>query len=482
MTKLSFFTTLKKISWVLHMQKNTDLSQVEMRNSYTRLLNLLPGAVFRSEISERKHAFSKDYGVCLKFVSDGMYKLIDVTPDTLDHGTNLVDSLILPEDRDAVRRKIYTSFVEDRPYQMVYRMRLPSGTIKWIWEQGEVVCGESGELLFLEGIMMDLSEYKAIENSLKEESSMPALSCRTANGFGLMVGTSDPMQTLYSQIEKAAQSSSNVLILGETGTGKELCAQTIHELSGRKGAFVPVNCGAIPEQLIESEFFVHVRGAFTGAVGNRDGFIKAAHEGTLFLDEIGELPLHLQVKLLRTLESKQFTPVGSNIPQRSTFRLIAATHQNLPSMVKNKTMRSDFFYRINVLTVKIPPLRERRGDLDLLIEAYLNANDTAGQVPQHVRATMEQHSWPGNIREMHNFLERFFMFGDASIEGFDCDDCEAFFPDTDTPLEESVRAFEYRLIVQAMEKCRWRQGEAAKLLGLNLRTFQRKIKYHNLSK
>ena len=186
-----------------------------------------------------------------------------------------------------------------------------------------------------------------------------------------MVGQSEPMRQLYSQILRAAETDSNVIIYGETGCGKDLVARSIHEYSGRKGNYVPVNCGAIPEQLLESEFFGHVKGAFSGAHANKDGYIGAAHGGTLFLDEIGELPLHLQVKLLRAIENKMYTPVGDNKPRKSSFRLIAATNQDLARMVREKKMRSDFYYRVHVLSITLPPLRERQGDIPLLVDAWM---------------------------------------------------------------------------------------------------------------
>jgi transcriptional regulator with PAS, ATPase and Fis domain len=409
-----------------------------------------------------------------------MYKLLGLSPNEVQYDANMIDSMISPEDLENTKHKIYTSYLAKKPYQIMYRMRLRNGEVKWIWDQGEVVEDESGELLFLEGIMMDFSEHKALELALKEENRRLQRSGANAYGFGEMVGTSEPMRTLYMQIEKAAQSNSNVLILGETGTGKELCAKTIHELSGRKGAFIPVNCGAIPEQLMESEFFGHTKGAFTGAVSNQEGFLRAAQNGTLFLDEMGELPLHLQVKLLRALESKQFTPVGSNVPQKSTFRLISATHQDLARMVKEKTMRADLYYRINVLAVTVPPLRERNGDISLLIAAYMKEHDIIENVPLSVRIAMEQHSWPGNIRELHNFMERFFMFGRAALEDLESPEADLSLTNADIGLEKAVALFESTMISQAMERCRWKQGAAAKLLGVNLRTFQRKLKLHNI--
>ena len=465
------------------MHESIDLSQMELPDSYARLLNHLPGAVYRSEILCDRRNFSSSYRVRLKFVSHGIYRLLNITPEDIRYDADMLDSMVLPEDLEESKGKIYASYLEKKPYRIMYRMRLPDGRISWIWDQGEVLGDETGELLFLEGMLMDFSEYKTYELALRAENRRLQRSRHKAYGFGAMVGASEPMRNLYSRLERAAGTGGNVLLLGKTGTGKELCARTIHELSGRKGPFVPVNCGAIPEQLIESEFFGHVKGAFSGAVNNREGYIRAAHNGTLFLDEIGELPPNLQVKLLRALESRQIVPVGSSTPQASDFRLVAATHQDLAVMVKNKTMRSDLYYRINVLQLTVPPLRERDGDIPLLIAAYIEEKNITESVPLSVRIAMEHYSWPGNIRELRNFLERFFAFGDAALKGLEDEfPMDGGLDDASLPLEQSLKAFEYKLIWRAMEQCRWKQAPAAQLLGLNLRTFQRKLRYHNISR
>ena len=193
-------------------------------------------------------------------------------------------------------------------------------------------------------------------------------------------------------------------------------AREIHNYSGRKGAFVPVNCGAIPENLLESEFFGHTRGAFTGATEAKDGFVGAAHNGTLFLDEIGELPINLQVKFLRVLESKTYTPLGSNTPKSSRFRLVAATTRNLGEKVRKNNLRADFYYRINVLAIHLPPLRERKEDIPLLVNAWQNRNGIELKLPHSARVAMAHYDWPGNVRELHNFMDRYATFGPSVAE------------------------------------------------------------------
>ena len=299
--------------------------------------------------------------------------------------------------------------------------------------------------------------------------------------FPSIIGESKAILRLKAAILKAAGTNATVLIQGESGTGKELIAQAVHDNSPRHtGPFVAINCGAIPEQLLESEFFGHTKGAFSGAHANKEGYIGAAHNGTLFLDEIGELPIHLQVKLLRAIENKMYTPVGSNTPKVSSFRLVAATNQDLSKMVLEKKMRSDFYYRVHVLSITLPPLRERHGDIPLLVEAYMERKGISCALPLQVRLAMEHYDWPGNVRELHNFLDRYTAFGDVALESLgDAGKTELLFPalhHEGLTLETATLQLEERLIRQALERCRWRRGDAAEALGLNLRTLQRKMK------
>jgi formate hydrogenlyase transcriptional activator len=231
-------------------------------------------------------------------------------------------------------------------------------------------------------------------------------------GFPAIVGKSAAIRRVFGLAEVVAPTGATVLILGETGTGKELIAEAIHKCSDRAhGPFVKVNCAAIPSGLLESELFGHERGAFTGAVTRNIGRFERAHKGTLFLDEIGDLPLELQPKLLRVMQERQFERLGGTATILSDVRVICATHQSLPQMVDEGEFRSDLFYRLSVFPIELPPLRERREDIRLLVHHF--AKEYAGRMQKPITgiaeefiAALERHTWPGNVRELQNFVER----------------------------------------------------------------------------
>lgn len=461
------------------MELLTSAPELTVQESYSRLLNHLPGLVYRCRVVGSA-AGSERIEYVLEFASRGSFDLLGIpAEDMVRHNFNTIERMMHPDDLQKSRRAIYDSIVAHQSYQIMYRVSLPSGKLKWIWDQGEGVFDTEGTLCYLEGLMMDISEQKFQELELQEENRQLKASVSNLYGLGNIIGKSEAMRQVYSLILKAAETDTNVIIYGETGSGKDLVAKAIHEYSGRKGTYVPVNCGAIPEQLLESEFFGHTKGAFSGAHATKEGYIGAADNGTLFLDEIGELPIHLQVKLLRAIENKMYTPVGGNTPRESSFRLIAATNQDLAKMVLEKKMRSDFYYRVHVLSITLPPLRERHGDLPLLVEAYMERKGITCALPLEVRLMMEHYDWPGNVRELHNFLDRYTNFGDVALESLGgAGRTDLLFPAlTDgLTLENATLQLEERLIRQALERCHWRRGDAAAALGLNLRTLQRKMK------
>lgn len=310
-----------------------------------------------------------------------------------------------------------------------------------------------------------------------------------------MIGESPKMLALFELIEKVADSDSTVLIMGESGTGKELVAQSIHELSSRKNKnFIPVNCGAIPDELLESELFGHVKGSFTGAIANRIGRFEMADRGTLFLDEIGDMKTCLQVKLLRVLQNRELEPVGATRPKKIDTRIIAATNQNLEQLVEDKTFREDLYYRLSVIPIVIPPLRERKEDIPLLVESFVqkfnhdNRRSVNGFDEQAMSALLA-YEWPGNIRELENLVERMVILkGSGTITLQDLPEkycrvrCER--PQLETVplptdgicLSSAVEEFENRLIIQALEKTNGNKKEAATLLNLKRTTFIEKLK------
>lgn len=450
-----------------------------VEESYHRLLEHIPGMAYRCRV-EKARGSEQGFEYALEFVSRGSFDLLGIpAEDMIEQNQNVIEKMTHPDDLPRQRQAIYDKVVMGQPYQVMYRLILPGGRVKWVWDQGEGVTGPDGGLWYLEGLMMDVSEQKFMELSLREENRQFKTSSDSLFGLGGMVGKSEAMRKVYELVLKAAETESNIIIYGETGSGKDVAARAIHALSGRRGPYVPVNCGAIPESLMESEFFGHTKGAFSGATGNKEGYIGAANNGTLFLDEIGELPLQLQVKLLRALENKMYTPVGGTAPRESSFRLIAATNQDLTRMVREKTMRSDFYYRVHVLSITLPPLRERLADLPLLTAAWMEKRGRSIDIPLPVRLAMEHYNWPGNIRELHNFLDRYAAFGEAALDSLgEAGRAGLVLPDfrDGLTLEDATLQLEERMIRQALEKCRWRRGDAAAALGLNLRTLQRKMK------
>ena len=306
--------------------------------------------------------------------------------------------------------------------------------------------------------------------------------------FADIVGKSESFQRIFALVEKVADTNANVLILGESGTGKELVARAIHLNSGRSdGPFLAVNCGALPESILESELFGHVRGAFTGAVADKKGLFRSASGGTLFLDEIGEMPVALQVKLLRALQEHEVTPVGSSATVKFDARIIAATNKELGDEVAAGRFREDLFYRLNVIELAIPPLRERSEDIPLLAKHFVSKtarsqNAAEKSISRDALEALAKYDWPGNVRELENAIERaFILSGDeidldslptkirsASAGTYPSLDGENFRP----TLEEMER----RYLIETLGSVEGDKAKAASILGIDLSTLYRKLK------
>ncbi len=296
------------------------------------------------------------------------------------------------------------------------------------------------------------------------------------------------LQSIYTA-RKAAAAGSSALVTGESGTGKEGVARFIHESSDRSsGPFIPVNCGAIPENLIESELFGHVRGAYTGALSDRPGKFVLAHGGTLFLDEIGEMPLPMQVRLLRALQEHAVEPVGGETPVQTDFRLIAATHRDLREDVRAGRFREDLWFRLHVIPVAMPPLRERGADVTLLARHFLkHFNSRYGTQfalsPENEWALLK-HPWPGNVRELVNAVERAVVLSAPNELVFQFDDVEGIPRSEPESMDVSVRGrrrnAEREAIVEALEACRWNKTRAAERLGISRRGLLYKIKEYGI--
>jgi transcriptional regulator with PAS, ATPase and Fis domain len=320
----------------------------------------------------------------------------------------------------------------------------------------------------------------------------------TGNGIEGIIGQSGAILQVLSIVEKVAQSDTTLILSGETGTGKGVVARAIHRQSQRREKpFVQINCGAIPENLLESELFGHVRGAFTGAAITKPGKFELASGGTVFLDEIGDMSMHLQVKLLRVLEENEFEKVGGCVTQKTDVRVIAATHRDLEEQVQKGLFREDLFYRLYVLPITLPPLKARREDIPLLAAHFMQLQNGARDrkvdaISDEAMALLKAHSWPGNVRELKNVIERIIVLkGEGIIEKEDlpaklrqsvphAPKVPVELPDEGIDLNAAVSAFEKRLILQSLEKAGGVKNKAAKLLQINRTTLVEKIKRHNL--
>jgi DNA-binding NtrC family response regulator len=320
-----------------------------------------------------------------------------------------------------------------------------------------------------------------------------------------LVGESAAFQNIFKTIEKVSQTDSTVLITGESGTGKELVARAIHENSPRASKpLVIVNCGAIPSELLEAELFGHMKGAFTGATQNRQGRFEMAHGGTIFLDEVGELPLHLQVKLLRVLQMRQFEAVGSSKTMEVDVRIIAATNRDLEAAVQKREFREDLYYRLNVIPLKVPTLRERKSDIPVLVQHFVaqfnsltghNVEPPIGQIMEALMA----YDWPGNVRELENLMERLVILkgqgsvdlgdlphrifqkyaegrpqGDGALSEWEFP--RMVLPSSGVNLKAIVEAFENHLVDQALARTNNNKNRASELLNMNRTTLVEKLR------
>jgi len=347
-----------------------------------------------------------------------------------------------------------------------------------------------------QAVLMDIHERKIAEEHLRLQADrLQAHNLRLRHSlqgavrFGDIIGKSDAMHLVYQSILKAAESSANVIVYGESGTGKELVAKTIHSLSERGDkAFVPVNCGAIPDNLFESEFFGYRKGAFTGAEQDKEGFLTAAQGGTLFLDEVGEIPAGMQVKLLRAIDGGGYTPLGSHSVIVPDIRIVAATNRDLQQLITAGQFRKDFYYRIHVVPISLPPLRERREDVPLLIHHFLQLfshNSQRQTISDHIMKAMQQYHWPGNVRELQNAVQQYLALQDVDV-------ISKLPPQPESPvpaaadvehlvtaqpkLGEALKDFEKRYIESLLSEHHWHRSKVAAILGINRRTLFRKIR------
>src|ERR1700678_4050419 len=403
------------------------------------------------------------------------------------------DHIFHPDDNESLREVRQNALLEGVPFETERRVLGKDGKYRWYLLRYNPFRDEQGRVVRWYATGTDIEDRKVAEQRLQNENVALREDVDRFSMFEEIIGSCEPMRQVLKQVAKVAPSDSTVLILGETGTGKELIARALHRRSNRAArAFVRVNCAAIPQSLIASELFGHEKGAFTGALQRRAGRFESADGGTLFLDEIGDLPMETQIALLRVLQEREFERVGSNQPISVNVRLIAATNRDLPDAVAAGTFRQDLFYRLNVVPIVVPPLRERAADIPLLVEYFVGRYaKAAGKTIRHIcKRTLERltsYNWPGNIRELQNVVERAVILSET----------DTFFVDESWLKIESAESWEPReristlldreveTIEAALAECHGRiagpSGAAAKL-GIPRTTLESKIKRFGISK
>ncbi|MGH9329386.1 MAG: sigma-54 dependent transcriptional regulator, partial [Vicinamibacterales bacterium] len=348
---------------------------------------------------------------------------------------------------------------------------------------------------------LKLKVRKALERKrLQQENVLLKRALQTTHQFSNIIGKSGPMQAVFQLIQTIAPTTSTVLVTGESGTGKELVARAIHFNSLRKDRpFVALNCGALPETLLESELFGHMRGAFTGAETNKKGLVEVADKGTIFLDEIGEMSAMMQVKLLRVLQERKFRRLGGTEEIEADIRIIAATNRDLARLVAENKFREDLFYRINVIPVRLPPLRERTDDIPLLAEHFLGKysvqmGKAVNSVAADAMKCLQTYAWPGNIRELENAVERAVALERSAavrlaslpehvqrgIAPGGSPGRDGGLPDSGFHLEQHVQEIEREYLAEALRRANGVKSRAAELLGMSFRQFRYLSKKYNL--
>jgi PAS domain S-box-containing protein len=407
-----------------------------------------------------------------------------------------------PEDAERIteiRRRVLETGVGTRHETQIVdhgRKRYFDATIEPVFDAAGAVIGLTGASTDVTELREATEALREAKKKLTEEKLYLERQIDTELGFGEIVGRSKALQEVMEQVSKVASSDATVLLLGETGTGKELVARAIHRLSQRShNSFIKMNCAAIPTGLLESELFGNEKGAFTGAVSKKIGRLELADKGTLFLDEIGEISLELQPKLLRVLQDQEFERLGGTQTLKVDFRLIAATNRDLARTVHEKGFRSDLYYRLNVFPIRVPALRERREDIQLLAEHFVQKlarrmNRPITSIPRKTMDALMEWDWPGNVRELENFIERSVILTQGSVlvaplselkpMGATAEEETAELKDVDETLEAAEREH----ILHALHESRGRVGGlggAAMRLGLKRTTLQSKLKHFGIN-
>ena len=442
--------------------------------------------------------------------SEMIWSLLGLEPGEISPTVEKFVEFIHPDDRDEAFSKVSQVLAEGEDYHDEFRIVPRNGRVLWVSSQGRVIRSADGRAERMLGVNIDITERKQamewlktalaevqkLKDRLHEENIYLKEEIRVAGDFREIIGQSEALRKVLRQVEQVAPLNTTVLILGETGTGKELLAHAIHNNSPRaKHPLVNVNCAALPAPLIESELFGHQKGAFTGADTQRLGRFALADGGSIFLDEVGELPLELQAKLLRVLEEGEFELVGSSRSVKVDVRVIAATNRNLAEAVAKGTFRSDLYYRLSIFPIVVPPLRERREDIRMLVthlvkQLSVKLGKKIDSIPQSAINVLQNYDWPGNVRELKNVIERAVIITQGSklqiSETFDQVTSKTELQSLPGSLDqqpeldgETLEQGEYRLIRGTLKKVHWRvegPGGAAELLNVHASTLRSRMR------
>jgi PAS domain S-box-containing protein len=444
------------------------------------------------------------------YLSPSFERIWDLPVEDVQRDPNLWVAAMHPEDRDRIVGifSTWAAHGHNNYHDVEYRIVRPDGNIRWIHDRAVLFLDEQGRPCRVNGISADVTDRKRADENLRsalleirklkdqlyEENVALKEEIDKVSMFEEIVGESPALQAVLSRVAKVAPTDSTVLITGETGTGKELIARAIHKRSPRVAhAFVAVNCASVPPSLIASELFGHEKGAFTGAIQQRLGRFELAEGGTIFLDEVGELPPETQVALLRVLQEREFERVGGTKSIRTNVRVIAATNRDLPECIEDGTFRRDLYYRLNVVPIEMPALRQRRDDIPLLVEYFIErfAQKTGKKISGISRATLERlkaYGWPGNIRELQNVIERSIIVGDTDKFTVDASWLSAKQAETEEPARLVLRlsASEEKKTIEAVladtaGRISGPDGAAAKL-GIPASTLDSKIRALGINK
>jgi len=436
------------------------------------------------------------------FYSDRFREILGYSPGEFPGTIDSFRSRLHLEDTEAIWAAIERHLQERVPYKVEYRLRTKSGDYLWFLARGQAIWNTAGKAIRMSGWIQDiterkqselnlkaaLSEIKELKEKLEVERAYLQEEIKLEYNYENIIGQSDGLNYVLYKVEQISASDTIVLVLGETGTGKELVARAIHGLSPRKDrTLVKVNCATLPSNLIESELFGHQKGAFTGAYARQLGRFEVANGATLFLDEIGELPLELQPKLLRVIQDGEFERLGSSDTIKVDVRVIAATNRNLEEEVYKGRFREDLWYRLNIFPITVPPLRERMEDIALLVDFFVDKiskrlGKSIESIPVSVMNTLQEYHWPGNIRELENVLER-AVISSSGPKLHLVDELQKQHKDL-TTAKKTLNEIERDYIVRVLEQTHWKvsgKNGASEILGLDrstLRARMRKLGIH----